>query len=138
MKLISEWLHHWHKRGSLTIRGCIDDNNSIAQDVDHDYELSDSDDNSEESLKNVLLVTGPVGVCSALPHLLAFSLRNFRSEILLIYLGRSDNLWAPPPPQELVRALPTTWIVESVVQNYFGSKKFIPNCSCLDPDIIHR
>ncbi|KAL8485596.1 hypothetical protein ACS0TY_027763 [Phlomoides rotata] len=61
VKLLSEWLHLWHKRGSLTIRDCIDDDNSIAQDVDHDYELSDSDDNGEESLKNVLLVTGPVG-----------------------------------------------------------------------------
>ncbi|EYU22957.1 hypothetical protein MIMGU_mgv1a020951mg [Erythranthe guttata] len=62
VKYLSEWLHLWHKRGSLTTRGYMDEDNSIVQDVDHDYQHSDSDtNNGEESLKNVLLVTGPVG-----------------------------------------------------------------------------
>ncbi|KAK6132006.1 hypothetical protein DH2020_034232 [Rehmannia glutinosa] len=62
VEFLSEWLHLWHKRGSLTSRGCIDEDYSIVQDIDHDYQQSDSDTNSsEESLKNVLLVTGPVG-----------------------------------------------------------------------------
>ncbi|KAL8059670.1 hypothetical protein ABFX02_03G101700 [Erythranthe guttata] len=62
VKYLSEWLHLWHKRGSLTTRGYMDEDNSIVQDVDHDYQQSDSDtNNGEESLKNVLLVTGPVG-----------------------------------------------------------------------------
>ncbi|KAL3641271.1 hypothetical protein CASFOL_016239 [Castilleja foliolosa] len=62
VKFLSEWLHVWHKRGSLTSRGCIDGDHSSVQDIDHDYQQSDSDtDSGEESLKNVLLVTGPVG-----------------------------------------------------------------------------
>ncbi|KAK6132312.1 hypothetical protein DH2020_033936 [Rehmannia glutinosa] len=62
VEFLSEWLHLWHKRGSLTSRGCINEDYSIVQDIDHDYQQSDSDTNgSEESLKNVLLVTGPVG-----------------------------------------------------------------------------
>ncbi|GFP89794.1 ATPase family aaa domain-containing protein 5 [Phtheirospermum japonicum] len=62
VKFLSEWLHLWHKRGSITSRGCIDGDYSSVQDMDHDYQQSDSDtDSGEESLKNVLLVTGPVG-----------------------------------------------------------------------------
>ncbi|KAL6525090.1 hypothetical protein OROMI_030683 [Orobanche minor] len=62
VKFLSEWLHLWHKRGSLTSRGCIDVDYSVVQDIDHDYQQSDSDtDSGDESLKNVLLVTGPVG-----------------------------------------------------------------------------
>lgn len=66
MRFLSEWLHLWHKRGSPTIKGCTDEDNSALQDVDCDYQQSESDDDDgEESLKNVLLVTGPVGVHSA-------------------------------------------------------------------------
>ncbi|PIN16178.1 hypothetical protein CDL12_11174 [Handroanthus impetiginosus] len=64
VKLLSEWLQLWHKRGSLTTRSCMDEDNSIVQDTTHDYQQSDSDydtKNDEESLKNVLLITGPVG-----------------------------------------------------------------------------
>ncbi|KAI3464505.1 hypothetical protein Pfo_021168 [Paulownia fortunei] len=62
VKFLSEWLHLWHKRSSLTSRGCMDEDYSFLQDIDHDYQQSDSDtNNGEESLKNVLLVTGPVG-----------------------------------------------------------------------------
>ncbi|GER37747.1 replication factor C large subunit [Striga asiatica] len=60
VECLSEWLHNWHKTGTLTSRGCI--NGDHSKDGDHDYEDSDSDtDSVEESLKNVLLVTGPVG-----------------------------------------------------------------------------
>ncbi|KAG8378276.1 hypothetical protein BUALT_Bualt08G0120700 [Buddleja alternifolia] len=61
---LSEWLHLWHKRGSLASRSCINEDKSIVRDVDDDYQQSDSDSDTidgEESLKNVLLVTGPVG-----------------------------------------------------------------------------
>lgn len=62
VNFLSEWLHLWHKRGSLIIRGCTDEVKSTPQGVDCDYQQSESDnDDGEESLKNVLLVTGPVG-----------------------------------------------------------------------------
>ncbi|KAL6512020.1 hypothetical protein OROGR_021617 [Orobanche gracilis] len=62
VKFLSEWLHLWHKRGSLTSRGCINVDYSAVQDIDHDYQQSDSDtDSGDESLKNVLLLAGPVG-----------------------------------------------------------------------------
>ncbi|KAL1533632.1 hypothetical protein AAHA92_33492 [Salvia divinorum] len=59
VNFLSEWLHLWHTRGSLIIRGCTDEVNSTPKDDDFDYQQSDDD--GEESLKNVLLVTGPVG-----------------------------------------------------------------------------
>lgn len=67
----------------MVIRGCTDEENSAAQDVDCDYQQSESDNyDDEESLKNVLLVTGPVGVYSILlRNLLTFSLLNFNSYI---------------------------------------------------------
>ncbi|CAA0809944.1 P-loop containing nucleoside triphosphate hydrolases superfamily protein [Striga hermonthica] len=60
VECLSEWLHNWHKTGTQTSRGCI--NGDHSKDSDLDYVDSDSDtDSVEESLKNVLLVTGPVG-----------------------------------------------------------------------------
>ncbi|XP_057795779.1 uncharacterized protein LOC131011898 isoform X2 [Salvia miltiorrhiza] len=64
VNLLSEWLRLWHTRGSLITRGCTDEVNCTPRDVDCDYQQSESDDDDddgEESLKNVLLVTGPVG-----------------------------------------------------------------------------
>ncbi|KAL3840005.1 hypothetical protein ACJIZ3_024596 [Penstemon smallii] len=64
VNFLSEWLHLWHKRGSLTSRSRSTEDKSVARDIDHDYQQSDSDTDTmddEESLKNVLLVTGPVG-----------------------------------------------------------------------------
>ncbi|KAL6512022.1 hypothetical protein OROGR_021619 [Orobanche gracilis] len=62
VKFLSEWLHLCHKRGFLTSRGCINVDYSAVQDIDHDYQQSDSDsDSGDESLKNVLLLAGPVG-----------------------------------------------------------------------------
>lgn len=83
VSFLSEWLQLWQARGSMAIRGCTDEENSTPQDVDCDYQQSESDnDDSEESLKNVLLVTGPVGVCSILlRNLLTFCLLNFNSYI---------------------------------------------------------
>lgn len=72
VKYLSEWLHRWHSRGPRTTRGCMDEYTSIVQDIDHDYQQSESDtDDGEESLKNVLLVTGPVGVNSAFLYILS-------------------------------------------------------------------
>ncbi|KAL0314309.1 UNVERIFIED_CONTAM: ATPase family AAA domain-containing protein 5 [Sesamum angustifolium] len=64
VEFLSEWLHLWHRRGSLISRSCMDEGISVLQDIDHDYEQNDADYdtvNDEETLKNVLLITGPAG-----------------------------------------------------------------------------
>ncbi|KAL0360233.1 UNVERIFIED_CONTAM: ATPase family AAA domain-containing protein 5 [Sesamum radiatum] len=64
VEFLSEWLHLWHRRGSLISRSCMDEDISVVQDIDHDYELNDADYdtiNDEATLKNVLLITGPAG-----------------------------------------------------------------------------
>ncbi|KAL0326182.1 UNVERIFIED_CONTAM: ATPase family AAA domain-containing protein 5 [Sesamum radiatum] len=64
VEFLSEWLHLWHRRGSLISRSCMDEGVSVLQNIDHDYEQNDADYdtiNDEETLKNVLLITGPAG-----------------------------------------------------------------------------
>lgn len=67
MKVLNEWLHSWHEKGSKAYKHSTDNDNWIMRDVDLNYCPSDcgSDysDDEETSLKNVLLVKGPVGVC---------------------------------------------------------------------------
>jgi hypothetical protein len=59
VKFLSDWLHCWHERGFQTSKDRTDGDHSDMQDAD--YRCSDSED-IDEGLKNVLLVTGPVGV----------------------------------------------------------------------------
>ncbi|GAV84126.1 hypothetical protein CFOL_v3_27570 [Cephalotus follicularis] len=64
VKVMSEWLHQWHERDTRTIKDLTDwDNCNIDDD---DYDCYGSDPDSEDidegtTLKNILLVTGPVG-----------------------------------------------------------------------------
>ncbi|CAA2949361.1 Hypothetical predicted protein [Olea europaea subsp. europaea] len=61
VKFLCEWLHLWHTRGSLTTRHGSADNKLTAQDADYDCCLSECNSDTVDDLKNVLLVTGPVG-----------------------------------------------------------------------------
>ncbi|KAL4589013.1 hypothetical protein LXL04_001915 [Taraxacum kok-saghyz] len=66
VKFVNEWLRLWHEKGSRNNNKCCTDisDNWIMQGVDLNYSPTDSDSESndeETSLKNVLLVTGPVG-----------------------------------------------------------------------------
>ncbi|XP_011069547.1 uncharacterized protein LOC105155376 isoform X2 [Sesamum indicum] len=64
VELLSDWLHLWHRRGSLISRSCMDEDISVVQDIDHDYKQNDANYDTikdEEALKNVLLITGPAG-----------------------------------------------------------------------------
>lgn len=66
VKFLSEWLRLWYEKGSRNSKCSTDNDNWIMQGVDLNYSPTDSDSEStdeETSLKNVLLVTGPVGVC---------------------------------------------------------------------------
>lgn len=61
VKLLSEWLQTWNERGK---KGYKDTSGCDVRDPEYDLQWdSDSENNSEEtSIKNVLLITGPVGV----------------------------------------------------------------------------
>ncbi|XP_057490564.1 uncharacterized protein LOC130776382 [Actinidia eriantha] len=64
VSFLSEWLHLWHQRDFRSSNDLTVDENFIVQDDYYNCSQSDCDsDNRDEenSLKNVLLVTGPVG-----------------------------------------------------------------------------
>nr|GLL44461.1 uncharacterized protein LOC109177240 [Ipomoea trifida] len=64
VKILSEWLHSWHERGSQRSKSFRSNDTFIEQEVGDDDYLSDYDSDNgdiENHLKNVLLVTGPVG-----------------------------------------------------------------------------
>ncbi|KAI3525232.1 hypothetical protein L1887_03907 [Cichorium endivia] len=64
VKFLNEWLRVWHEKGSTTNKFSTNNDNWIMQGVDLNYSPTDSDSEStdeETALKNVLLVTGPVG-----------------------------------------------------------------------------
>ncbi|CAK9154618.1 unnamed protein product [Ilex paraguariensis] len=64
VKFLSEWLHLWHERGFRTSKNSTGGKKRFEQDVDYSSYHSDCDSDNiddETSLKNVLLVTGPVG-----------------------------------------------------------------------------
>ncbi|XP_057974939.1 uncharacterized protein LOC131162458 isoform X2 [Malania oleifera] len=64
VKFLNEWLRLWHERDSHTIKNSATGETGIMPDVDFDYQGSESDSedvNEDARLKNVLLITGPVG-----------------------------------------------------------------------------
>jgi hypothetical protein len=68
VNFLSDWLHQWHERRYKPRKDTSNRDTRVIQDDDDDYICSDSDYdsedmNEEDSLQNVLLVTGPIGVC---------------------------------------------------------------------------
>lgn len=64
VKFLSEWLQLWQKKGSPANRNFIDEDTCLTHDDGYYYLQSDCDSDTtdgDDSLKNVLLVTGPVG-----------------------------------------------------------------------------
>uniref|UniRef100_A0A5B7B8E5 AAA+ ATPase domain-containing protein n=1 Tax=Davidia involucrata TaxID=16924 RepID=A0A5B7B8E5_DAVIN len=64
VKSLSEWLHLWNERGYRTGKDSTNGDKRIMQDADYNCYQSDCDSeniNETITLKNVLLVTGPVG-----------------------------------------------------------------------------
>ncbi|KAL2339795.1 hypothetical protein Fmac_007735 [Flemingia macrophylla] len=69
VNFLHDWLHHWHEKRYKSRKGTSDMDKCDAQeavDDDDEYKCSysdcDSEDiNEEDSLQNVLLITGPVG-----------------------------------------------------------------------------
>ncbi|XVE60338.1 hypothetical protein DITRI_Ditri05aG0121100 [Diplodiscus trichospermus] len=64
VKFMSEWLHLWRERSFQAIKASNNIDKSSMQEDDNDFCQSDFDSENidgEDSLKNVLLVTGPIG-----------------------------------------------------------------------------
>ncbi|XP_060214329.1 uncharacterized protein LOC132641368 isoform X2 [Lycium barbarum] len=61
VKLLSDWLHLWHEKASSTSKSCIHGDSGTLQDFSDSLYESEADSTNEERLKNVLLVSGPVG-----------------------------------------------------------------------------
>lgn len=66
MNFLRDWLHLWHERLYQCRKDSSNRDRSNRQD-DDDYICSDSDYapediNEEDSVQNVLLITGPIGV----------------------------------------------------------------------------
>ena len=69
MNFLRDWLHLWHERRYKSRKDISDMDKSDMRDVDDDYKCScsdyDSEDiNEEDSLQNVLLITGPILGCA--------------------------------------------------------------------------
>jgi hypothetical protein len=69
VKFLSDWLRLWHARSFHTRKDQAGGDQCNKQ--DDDYYCSHNDSDSEEideddRLKNVLLVTGPIGVCTTI------------------------------------------------------------------------
>lgn len=65
VKFLGEWLRLWHERDTQIGKNCIDSDSGGMHADDYTCSESEYDSDSEAAadLKNVLLVTGPVGVC---------------------------------------------------------------------------
>ncbi|KAG5601260.1 hypothetical protein H5410_032630 [Solanum commersonii] len=61
VKLLSDWLHLWHEKVSRTSKSSIQSDCDTLQDFSDSLYESEADSSNEEQLKNVLLVSGPVG-----------------------------------------------------------------------------
>ncbi|KAI5394394.1 uncharacterized protein LOC127092501 isoform X2 [Lathyrus oleraceus] len=63
LKFLSDWLHLWHERRYQNKKGSSNKDHSDIPNVDSDYNCPDGGyaSKDEGSLKNVLLITGPVG-----------------------------------------------------------------------------
>ncbi|XP_049409340.1 uncharacterized protein LOC125872628 isoform X1 [Solanum stenotomum] len=61
VKLLSDWLHLWHEKASRTSKSSIQSDCDTLQDFSDSLYESEADSSNEERLKNVLLVSGPVG-----------------------------------------------------------------------------
>ncbi|CAK8566401.1 unnamed protein product [Lathyrus sativus] len=66
VNFLSDWLHQWHERRYKPRNKTSNRDTRVMQDDDDDYICSDSDYdsedmNEEDSLQNVLLITGPTG-----------------------------------------------------------------------------
>ncbi|KAF3617056.1 putative transmembrane emp24 domain-containing protein p24delta4-like [Capsicum annuum] len=61
VKLLSDWLHLWHEKASRTSKSCIHSDSGTPQEFSDSLCESEADSTNEEQLKNVLLVSGPVG-----------------------------------------------------------------------------
>ncbi|CAN4099674.1 unnamed protein product [Withania somnifera] len=61
VKLLSEWLHLWHEKASRTSKSCIYSDSGTLEDFSDSLCESEADSTNEEQLKNVLLVSGPIG-----------------------------------------------------------------------------
>ncbi|KAK1291973.1 hypothetical protein QJS10_CPB17g00661 [Acorus calamus] len=64
IRLLREWLDSWHERGCQTSKSFYDDDCFSTQDSEYNSSQNDSDGesmNGKAFLKNVFLVTGPVG-----------------------------------------------------------------------------
>lgn len=68
LNFLRDWLHLWHERRYQSRKDSSNKDQTDMPNDDDDYNCSDCDHiskdiNEEGSLQNVLLITGPVGVC---------------------------------------------------------------------------
>lgn len=72
MKFLNEWLQLWHVRDFQISKDHIASHSDEMHDKDYSCSENDSDsegENKKASLKNVILVTGPVGVSTNIFYL---------------------------------------------------------------------
>ncbi|XP_075650549.1 uncharacterized protein LOC142621123 isoform X2 [Castanea sativa] len=131
VKFLSDWLHMWHERGFQISKVRTDGDQCDMQ--DDDYRCSDSEDIDEEpGLKNVLLVTGPVGCGKSAAIYACAQEQGFE----ILELSASDCRSGALVKQRFGEALESRWLkrslghpVESQNNHIVKSPQSLPNCS---------
>ncbi|KAK4572862.1 hypothetical protein RGQ29_031029 [Quercus rubra] len=109
VKFLSDWLHMWHERGFQISKVGTDGDQCDMQ--DDDYRCSDSEDIDEEpGLKNVLLVTGPVGCGKSAAIYACAQEQGFE----ILELSASDCRSGALVKQRFGEALESRWLKRSL------------------------
>ncbi|KAK3036787.1 hypothetical protein RJ639_030817 [Escallonia herrerae] len=129
VKFLSEWLHLWHEKGIRTSQFSDNGNKGIIPDADYNCERSDSDSedlNGETVLKNVLLVTGPVGVYIYLFPFSCMSSELYISHsiagLFFLQSGKSAAVYACAKEQgfQVIEVNASDWRNGALVKQKFG------------------
>lgn len=123
LNFLRDWLHHWHERRYQNRKDSSNKDQTDIPDGDGDYNCADCDyaskDVSEEgSLKNVLLITGPVGSGKSAAVYACAQEQGFE----VLELNTSDCRNATAVKQYFGDALGSQ-CVKSLVEHTVGSQK---------------
>ncbi|KAL3504157.1 hypothetical protein ACH5RR_033998 [Cinchona calisaya] len=132
VKFISEWLYLWHEKGSQTGKSSFHDEKIVGHGIDYFCYQSDTDSENmdeEMSLKNVLLVTGPVGSGKSAAIYACAEEQGFQ----VLEINASDWRNGALVKQKFGEALESHWL-EYKIENTANSEKRPPSKS--SPEVI--
>nr|XP_027089811.1 uncharacterized protein LOC113710932 isoform X2 [Coffea arabica] len=132
VKFISQWLYLWHEKGSQSGKSSFHDEQTVGEDIDYSSHQSDTDSENideETSLKNVLLVTGPVGSGKSAAIYACAEEQGFQ----VLEVNASDWRSGALVKHRFGEALGSHWLQHKVDNTASSDKKYLSKSS---PEII--